>query len=93
MLVIHKKNGRSDIATYYLPVKDVIEIIKDFPKEESELTWEDIDTIALEYVKKSNPTLSKFITKESLRASYSLRGEYDTYRQGLIDMFRILKKG
>ena len=74
---------------YYLPVEE----IRTLPKEESGLTWEDIDTITLEYVKKSNPTLSKFITKENLRASYYLRGEYDTYRQGLIDMFRILKKG
>ena len=67
---------------------DIIEI---FP-EIVELTWEDIDTMALEYVKKSNPTLSKIITKESLRASYYLRGDYDTYRQGLIDMYNKIKK-
>lgn len=73
---------------YYLPVEE----LRSLPKDDGELTREDIDTIALEYVKRSNPTLSKIITKESLRASYYLRGEYYTYRQGLIDMFRILKK-
>ena len=60
--------------------------------KESQLTLEDIDTMALEHVKKLNPTLSELITKESLRASYYLRGEYDTYRQGLIDMYNKIKK-
>lgn len=100
---LRKKNGEilklSTVAgvtvgqdCYYLPVDEVINVIKDYPIEESELTREDIDTMALEYVKKINPTLSELITKESLRASYYLRGEYDTYRQGLIDMYNKIKK-
>ena len=39
----------------------------------------------------TQPTLSELITKESLKASYYLRGEYDTYRQGLIDMYNKIK--
>ena len=63
---------------YYLPVDEVINVIKDYPIEGGELTGKDIDTIALEHVKKckaftsleQSRKLAKFLPLESADMYY-----------------------